>query len=151
MYQNILVAIDDSDTSMLAFQEAIELSKVHRAKLCLVHIANEFHAPYVGTGIDYEQLEASFKEYGQQFLSKMLTIAREHNVDCDAQLLEINSAHEKVANKIIDAAKNWSADLIVIGTHGRRGFQHLLLGSVAEGVIRNASIPVLLIRSKQPT
>ncbi|CAM3050302.1 universal stress protein [Legionella steigerwaltii] len=151
MYQNILVALDDSDTSMRAFHEAIELSKVHQAKLRIVHITNEFYAPYVGTGVDYEKLEASFKEYGQKFLSKMQTIAREHHADCDVQLLEINSAQEKVADKIIAAAKNWPADLVVIGTHGRRGFQHLLLGSVAEGVIRNASMPVLLIRGKQST
>ncbi|WP_392537769.1 universal stress protein [Legionella sp. 227] len=149
MYQKILVAIDDSDTSMHAFNEAIELSKIHHAKLLIVHVTNEFYAPYLGTGVDYEKLEASFKEYGNKFLSKMQTIARERSADCEAQLLEINSAQETVADKIIAAAKKWPADLIVVGTHGRRGVQHLLLGSVAEGVIRNASIPVLLIRSKQ--
>ncbi|KTC89576.1 universal stress protein [Fluoribacter dumoffii] len=148
MYQNILVAIDDSDTSMQALHEAIALSKVHHAKLRIIHVGNEFYAPYLGTGVDYEKLEASFKEYGQKLLNKMLTIAREQNADCDAQLLEVNPAHERVADKIITAAKNWPANLIVIGTHGRRGFQHLLLGSVAEGVVRNASMPVLLIRSK---
>lgn len=149
MYQNILIAIDESDTSMQAFDEAIKLSKVHHAKLRIVHIANEFYAPYVGTGVDYEKLEASFKEYGQKFLDKMLAIAREHNKDSEAHLLEINPSQEKVPEKIIEAAKNWPADLIVIGTHGRRGYQHLLLGSVAEGVIRNAPMPVLLIRDKQ--
>ncbi|WP_454780466.1 universal stress protein [Legionella sp. WA2022007384] len=149
MYQNILVAIDESDTSMQAFQEAIKLSKMHKAKLRIVHIANEFYAPYVGTGVDYEKLEASFKEYGQQFLDKMQTMAKKQYADCEAQLLEINPSKEKVPEKILEAAKNWPADLIVIGTHGRRGYQHLLLGSVAEGVIRNAPIPVLLIRGKQ--
>ncbi|AWN73597.1 universal stress protein [Legionella anisa] len=149
MYHNILVAIDDSTTSMQAFHEAIKLSKVHQAKLRIVHIGNEFYAPYVGTGVDYEKLEASFKEYGQKFLDKMLTIAREHNADCEAHLFEINPSKEKVSEKIIEAAKNWPADLIVVGTHGRRGYQHLLLGSVAEGVIRNAPMPVLLIRGKQ--
>ncbi|HHF7372492.1 universal stress protein [Legionella bozemanae] len=149
MYHNILVAIDDSTTSMQAFHEAINLSKVHQAKLRIVHIANEFYAPYVGTGVDYERLEASFKEYGQKFLDKMLTIAREHHADCEAHLLEMNPSKEKVPEKIIEAAKNWPADLLVVGTHGRRGYQHLLLGSVAEGVIRNAPMPVLLIRGKQ--
>ncbi|KTD42196.1 universal stress protein [Legionella parisiensis] len=61
----------------------------------------------------------------------------------------MNPSKEKVPEKIIEAAKNWPADLIVVGTHGRRGYQHLLLGSVAEGVIRNAPMPVLLIRGKQ--
>ncbi|STO24025.1 universal stress protein [Fluoribacter gormanii] len=149
MYQNILVAIGDSDTSMQAFQEAIKLSKVHQAKLRIVHVTNEFYAPYLGTGVDYEKLEASFKEYGQQFLNKMQTIARQQHADCETQLLEMNPSNEKVAEKIIEAAKNWPADLIVIGTHGRRGYQHLLLGSVAEGVIRNAPMPILLIRGKQ--
>ncbi|STY28576.1 universal stress protein [Legionella wadsworthii] len=148
MYKKILIAMDDSDTSMQAFNEAMKLSKVHHATLQIVHIANEFNVPYVGSGVDYEKLEASFKAYGQTFLDKMLAIARKHHKDCEAHLIEMDSSKQNVSDKIIEAAKKWAADLIVIGTHGRRGYQHLLLGSVAEGVIRNAPMPVLLVRGK---
>ena len=54
----------------------------------------------------------------------------------------------RIATAIVEEAAAWGADLIVIGTHGRRGFEHLVLGSVAEGVVRRATVPVLLIRSR---
>ena len=71
MYKHILVAVDDSDVSKQALHEAIKMSKQHKAKLRIVHVVNEFYINYVGTGIDYEQLEKSFKEYGLKFLSQM--------------------------------------------------------------------------------
>ena len=49
---------------------------------------------------------------------------------------------------IVEEARSWGADLIVMGTHGRRGFEHLVLGSISEGVVRRATVPVLLLRSK---
>lgn len=61
-------------------------------------------------------------------------------------MLEANG--ERIARVIDNEALAWGADLIVIGTHGRTGFNHLLFGSVAEGVVRGASVPVLLVRSE---
>ena len=151
MYKHILVAVDDSDISMQALHEAINLSKEHQAKLRIVHVVDEYYVDYVGLGIDYVRLEASFKEYGQKVLSNMEAIARQSNVDFDSQLLEIKTHGGRTPEKIIEAAKAWPADLLVIGTHGRRGFHHFLLGSVAEGVIRIAPMPVLLIRGIQTT
>lgn len=149
MYKRILVAIDDSNTSLQALQEAITFSKELRAKLRIIYVVDEFYVDYIGLGIDYEQLEASFKEYGQKVLNNMEAIARQANVDFDTQLIEIKTSGDRISEKITEAAKTWSADLIVIGTHGRRGFHHFLLGSVAEGVIRIAPVPVLLIHDKQ--
>jgi nucleotide-binding universal stress UspA family protein len=62
----------------------------------------------------------------------------------ETELLE--TAGQRVADRIVEAAKRWEADLIVMGTHGRHGIQHLVLGSVAEAVIRSAPVPVLLVR-----
>ena len=148
MYKRILVAVDDSDISMQVLHEAINLSKEQKAKLRIVHVVDEYHVDYIGVGIDYVQLETSFKEYGKKVLNNMEEVARRSKVDFDSQLVELKAHSGRIPEKIIEVAKSWPADLIVVGTHGRRGFHHLLLGSVAEGVVRIAHIPILLIRGK---
>lgn len=147
MYQNILVAVDESDISKQALQEAINLSKEQNAKLRILHVVHDFYTGYLGAGIDYEQLELAFKQEAQKLLDEMEAIAHQSKADCDSQLLVLKP-QERISEKIIEAANKWPADLLVIGTHGRQGFQHFILGSVAEGVIRSASMPVLLIRGK---
>lgn len=148
MYKHIFVAVDDSDTSNQALHEAIKLAKVHKAKLRIVHVADESFIDYAGTGIDYHDYEASVREFGQKVLSEKEKIARRSNIEFDSQLVELKTLQGRVEQKIVEAAEAWPADLLVLGTHGRRGFNHLLLGSVAEGVARIAPIPVLLIRGK---
>ncbi len=148
MYKHILVAVDDSETSRLALHEAINLAKEQKAKLRIIHVADEQIVDYDGLGIDFNGYVASIKEYGQTLLSKAAEMARELKIDFDTQLMELKTLQGPVAQKIIEAVQAWPADLLVIGTHGRRGFNHLLLGSVAEGVMRIAPIPVLIIRGK---
>jgi len=70
-------------------------------------------------------------------------------IEAATKLIEIKRAGDRVTDMIAKEADNWPADLIVISTHGRRGFNHLLMGSVAEGVMRIATKPVLLIRGQQ--
>lgn len=149
MYKKILVAVDNSDISKQACEEAINLCKALQAILRIVHVVEEFHADYIVSGIDYEQLENSFKNHGQQILTDMEEIARRSNVEVYGQLVEIKKSSGRISEKILAVAKTWPADMIVIGTHGRRGLHHFLLGSVADEVIRSASIPILLIRGKQ--
>lgn len=146
MYQHIIVAVDENDVSNKALQEAITLSKIHKAKLRIVHVVNEIYSGYLVAGVDYEQLELVFKQEAQKLLDKMEAIARKSLTDCESQLIEMKP-EERISDKIIEVAKSWPADLLVLGTHGRRGFQHFILGSVAEGVIRSAPISILLIRS----
>lgn len=148
MYKHILIAVDDSDTSHQALQEAIKLTKEHHAKLRIIHIADEQLIDYLGVGIDYNMYATSMKGYGQKILKNMKKIARQANIEFDTQLIELKTFQGRIEEKIIEAAEAWPADLLVMGTHGRRGFNHFLLGSVAEGVVRIAPIPVLLIRGK---
>ena len=72
--------------------------------------------------------------------------AQEAGIKVDTKLAVIESLTQRICDAINEESKRWSADLVVIGTHGRRGFNHLLLGSVAEGVIRLATKPVLICR-----
>lgn len=148
MYKHILVAVDDSQTSKKALHEAIKLAKEQRAKLRFVYVVDEQFADYSVAGIDYAALESSAREDGKKVLDGIMKIANKSTLECDTQLIELKAFEGRIEEKIVDAAKKWPADLLVIGTHGRRGFNHFLLGSVAEGVARIAPIPVLLIRGE---
>lgn len=75
-------------------------------------------------------------------------VARKQSLQAEARLLEVSLVGDRVADVMARFAKRWKADLIVIGTHGRRGISHLFPGSVAESVLRSAPTPVLLVRGK---
>ena len=83
---------------------------------------------------------------GQAILHKAGTVANAAGIAVESGLIEIDTLGHRIPEMIAADADAWPADLIVIGTHGRRGLSHLLLGSVAEGVMRVATKPVLLIR-----
>ncbi|NNM59342.1 MAG: universal stress protein [Legionellales bacterium] len=148
MYKHILVAVDTCDTSYAALKAAITLAKQLNAKLRILHVANEYFVNYLGANIGYEEYETSVKEAGQALLSQMSKIASKSKVTFDTTLVELKNFQGRIEQKIIEAAQAWPADLLVIGSHGRRGFHHFLLGSVSEGVTRISPIPVLLIRAK---
>jgi nucleotide-binding universal stress UspA family protein len=147
MYQRILVPIDGSATAERALQEAIKLA-AGKAKLRLVYVIEETY-PLDAEGyafIDYAALQEAVRHTGRRALAQAAEKVRQSGALSETALLE--TAGKRVANVIDDDAKQWPADLIVIGTHGRSGISRLLLGSVAEGVVRGASVPVLLVRAE---
>ena len=148
-YKHIMVAIDGSATSKQALKEAVALAQDLKTKLRVLYIADEsvvksIH-PYGG---DMDSLWNSYIEEGEELLSQINTELKDSKVDFQTCLvvLKINEGH--IAEKIVTEAQIWNADLLVIGTHGRRGISHFFLGSVAEKVVRIATMPVLLIRAK---
>lgn len=147
MYKHILVAVDGSDTSNLALQEAIKLAKENQAALRLVHAVDETPA-YMTMDIPYSiaDYHKAMREVGQKMLASCAATARQAGVEVDTRFVILEVLAQRICDAINEEAKRWPADLIVIGTHGRHGFNHLLLGSVAEGVIRLAAKPVLVIR-----
>ena len=146
MFKKILVAVDGSAASDLAAQEAVQLAKEQQAQLRVVHVVDEvsFNWPDVG---DFEEYIAAFRASGRKLLDKAEADARAAGVVVETKLLEVETLGHRIAELITAEADSWPADLIVIGTHGRRGVTRLLLGSVAEGVARIAGKPVLLIRA----
>src|SRR3972149_5742314 len=147
MYKHILVAVDGSDTSNLALQEAMKLAKEQQAVLRLVHVVDEtpvYVTMDTAYGLAYYQ--KAMREAGQRVLATCGATARQAGVEVDTKFVVLQGMAQRICDAIIEEAKHWPADLIVIGTHGRHGFNHLLLGSVAEGVIRLAAKPVLVIR-----
>jgi nucleotide-binding universal stress UspA family protein len=152
MYNHILVAVDGSDTSNLALREAIKLAKDQQALLRLVHVVDESPA-YLATDnwtIQDPELIAEVKkalhEAGQNVLATSAAVVREAGIEAEAVLKVVETLGPRIYDAIEEEAVGWPADVIVIGTHGRRGFRRLLLGSVAEGVARIATKPVLLVR-----
>jgi len=98
------------------------------------------------TGYALADFQKAMREAGQKVLATCTATARQAGVEVDTKFVILEVLTQRICDAINEEAKGWPADLIVIGTHGRHGFNHLLLGSVAEGVIRLAAKPVLVIR-----
>ena len=148
MNKRILVAIDSSACAQKALAQAIELASAQGARLCIVNAVDEGplaqHGLGLGTYMDIGKIKQEMREASDALLDQAL--ARASAAGCQAERLLLESTDRRVAQMIADAAKQWDADLIVAGTHGRRGIERLLVGSVAENLLRLASSSLLLVR-----
>lgn len=148
MFTRILVAVDGSDTAEQALLEAIKLAKAFQAQLRIVHAIDIVN---INLGTEFpnpSEISDAITKSGQEILRKAETVARAAGIPVETRLIEIDTLGHRIPEVIAADAEAWPADLIVICTHGRRGLSHLFLGSVAEGVARVATKPVLLIRGK---
>lgn len=148
MYQRILMALDGSSTAEHALREALQLAKVLGAHLRIIHVVDEVTMNWDAEYANPAEIWDAMARSGRDLLDKAARIAAEAGVKADTQLIEVTTLGHRVPQVIADTAKDWFADLIVLGTHGRRGLSHVLLGSVAEGVMRIATKPVLMIRGE---
>jgi nucleotide-binding universal stress UspA family protein len=144
MYTRILVAVDGSNTSRRAFEAALDLAKSNNAVLQPFYVVENtpmyFEAPGYDPSVLRNRLVEQGKELGAEFAKAMI----ESGVKGDLAVGEASSLDD-VSAVVLNAAADFKADLLVLGTHGRRGFQRLILGSVAERCVRQATLPVLLI------
>jgi nucleotide-binding universal stress UspA family protein len=148
MFKRILVAVDGSETSERALREGVRLAKEQHARLRLVHVVDELTAARERPATPREFWKA-VREAGVRILESARARAAKDGIEPETKLLEIRtfgSLVRRVPNLIVDEANRWRADLVVIGTHGRRGMSKLLLGSVADGVVRTSATSVLLVR-----
>jgi nucleotide-binding universal stress UspA family protein len=147
MYRKILVPVDGSPAANLALMEAIKLAKSMGSKLQLLHVVDEFVMdPGYGSMTYYSQLVESLRELGKKTLQDAEAVVRKHALEPASVLIETTG--HRVARHIVEKAREWPADLIVMGTHGRRGIARLVMGSDAELVLRSSPVPVLLIRGQ---
>ena len=146
MYTRILVAIDNSTTAQKALDEAITLARSLGASLCITHAADEGpltqHGMGLGSYIDVDKIKEEMRSTGHALLAQALAKA----TGCQAEVKLLESAQKRLGDMIIAAATEWQADLIVMGTHGRRGFERFLVGSVAEHMVRTSTTSLLLVR-----
>ena len=146
-YKRILVPVDGSEVSANGLREAVKMARSGRAKLMLLHVIEDysaFAAPEVG--VDVGPLLDAMLGAGRKTLARIERRVRGAGVRPESVLVE--NLGGRVADEIVWQAKRWRADLIVVGTHGRRGLQRALLGSDAELVARYSPVPVLLVPAR---
>ena len=149
MYKHILVAIDGSDTSEHAFNAALQLASESGAQLQPLYVVDNPLMAYDASGYDPTILRDAFVEEGQRLLADALARMKHENVAGTPRMVDVAPIGEDISERIRITANEFNADLLVLGTHGRRGFKRLFLGSVAERVVRSACCPVLLVPSRQ--
>jgi nucleotide-binding universal stress UspA family protein len=146
MYQNILVPIDGSEAAGLGLHEAIQLARTLGSRLRLLHVVDQAQWISVGAPPVTRELMVQLRSKGESLLHEAMTAVHAAGVTVEDRLGEALGDH---AGEIIVAeAGDWPADLIVCGTHGRRGWKRILLGSDAEYIVRHTPVPVLLVRAR---
>lgn len=147
MYRRILVPIDSSKTAALGLREAIRVARDQGAKLRVVHVVDKMAIIGVAeAGMNPRPVLAKLARSGRTVLDAARRSAKAAGVDAETVLFE--PVTKRVADEVLREAKKWRADLIVMGTHGRRGLRRMVLGSDAEQVVRLAWVPVLLVRGR---
>jgi len=145
-FNNIVFATDFSEGSDYAFRAALSLARKYDSKLIVVHIINEpvdlrgFYVPH----ISFDKLEEEIEQGAEKLMEKF----------CRTHMQDFSNYESHVFpgipyDEIIKKATEFNADLIVLGTHGRTGLDHVLFGSTAEKVVRKSPIPVMTIRIQE--
>ncbi len=145
LYKKILVPVDGSETSLLGLRHAILLAKDVGAALRLIHVVHDYLVADGRHGLaKWSELLKDLREQGRRLLDEAAGIARGQGLEVETECVETPMG--SVGAAITQFATQWPADLIVIGTHGRRGIRRLVMGSDAEYIVRTAPVPVLLVR-----
>ncbi len=147
-FQRILAAVDFSKVSVGALETALNLAESLRAQVRVLHVVPEQAAalPLEGGAMYVEDVGPRLLNQAREDLARFL---EDHASSAAGLHLEVKAGEP--AAEINRDAHDWHADMIVLGTHGRSGISHLLMGSVAERVLREANVPVLCIRGSEPT
>ena len=150
MYRRILVPVDGSAASMTGLKHALGLATDQHARLRGLNVvADMIIAPMMidaAGAIDYTEVIDSLRAEGGKVLKNAAALAGKSGIK--AETVQVESRGQRVSEVILADARRSRADVIVMGTHGRRGLNRLLLGSDAERVLREAPVPVLLTRQE---
>ena len=146
MYEKILVPVDGSRTAAQGLKEAIQLARQLRSGIRIVHVLDEMPAvPPAIYGAMYDLMLEAWRKTGTSVLKAAQALTDGAGLTVDLQLLETLGGEP--GEHIVRAARDWPADLIVCGTHGRRGLRRIVMGSDAEYILRHSPVPVLLVRA----
>jgi nucleotide-binding universal stress UspA family protein len=145
MFTSIVVAVDASEAAQQALTIACTLAKLTTAKLTLINVVDVskllavagYETPYPVDAIEIMRTDS------KQILNDACTVCTASGIEAAAATREGDAIDE-----ILQSAHDANADLIVLGTHGRKGLSRLFIGSVAEGVLRRATVPVLVVRGE---
>ena len=150
MYQRILVPVDGSAAAERGVQEAIKLARAQHSRLLFLHVLDDYPMlQQVTSQASLDEMLNGLRHAGLDVLASARRTAEQAAVHCETLLREVTG--KRVADIIIDQVGQHHCDLIVIGTHGRRGLARLTMGSDAEQVLRISPVPVLLVRQQPET
>lgn len=150
MYDKILVPLDGSGTAERGLREAIHLAQALKSQLVLLHVVADYPLMIeMATAINFDENHRQLIGYGKELLERAHAACTEAGVPSQIALREIKTA--RVADSIVEEAARQKCQLVVMGTHGRRGFNRLTMGSDAELVLRQSPAPVLLVREPEAT
>ena len=144
MYSRFCVAVDGSDAADRALSEALRMCDGRSADILLISVVDV--RVNAAEGVNFESIYKAWREDGKKALDRAAATVRAASIEPEVKLVDTDRM--RVAQTIVEEAARWGAEVIVIGTHGRGGFAHLLLGSVADQVIRSSPIPVLVVRGR---
>ncbi len=144
VFARILVPVDFSDCSRRALEMALEMRAVFQAELRVLHVWQppEFGGAELMVMAHSEGI--SVGEYGQQQASAAL---QQLLAECGAEGVQAEVVVGDPRHSIVELAKTYDSDLIIVGTHGRTGRARMFAGSVAEAVVRRAPVPVMTVRA----
>lgn len=150
MYQRILVPLDGSATSERGLQEAISLASGHECRLLMLHVLDDYPVfSEITSAASYQELLKGMRHHGLEVLAHGRQSAEDAGLHTETLLREVTG--KRVADVIVDQIRQHHCDMVVMGTHGRRGVARLTLGSDAEEVVRSSPVPVLLVRAQART
>jgi len=144
MFKHILVPVDGSPTSMLAVTKAVGLATAFGSTVTAIYVIDPY--PFTGVGADFAYGQAQYISAATAEANDAIKAAREQleaaGVVVQTQIVESHTPWRG----ILDTVTAVGADLVVMGSHGRRGLEKIVLGSVAQRVLQHAHLPVLVVR-----
>lgn len=148
MYHKIMVPVDESAAAKRALQEAIMLAKLCHSVIRVVNVVDLAQFSWGGVGaMPSEEVRKAVNAAGEKGVRDAQVLLEQSSLQYEIAVIE--SAGDKIADLLIREATEHHVDLVVMGTHGFSGFMHVLMGSVAEGVLRQSDIPVMLLRVRE--
>jgi nucleotide-binding universal stress UspA family protein len=146
MYSRILVPIDGSEAAECGLREATGIARATQARVVVLNVARESPMMMDGASMaDYSDLLETFVRAGEAMVAKAVKTMAEAGVDCESVVVDAGAGSAWEA--IVEQVARSHCDLVVMGTHGRRGLKRLTMGSDAELVVRHATVPVLLVKA----
>jgi nucleotide-binding universal stress UspA family protein len=143
-YKQLLVAVDFSDTSIRALQVARDIGNRLNAKLHIVHfVPMRIMDMGMEGGVDF--IEEMHQKELEEATARLEKFVKDHTSSEDEVERHVRSGEP--AAEINPIVAELAAEMVIIGTHGRSGLKHLLMGSVAESILRTADVPVLCVRT----
>lgn len=150
MYRRILVPVDGSAVSTMGLQHAVALARSQTARLRILNVLDDtLLVPALGgySEADVKRILSGMGTASRDVIGEAAALASRSGVKAETAV--VKSRGRVVSDVIVAGARRWRADLIVMGTHGRRGFNRLLMGSDAERVLSESPVPVLLVRHER--